>query len=335
MLDDKKTVLVTGGAGFLGSFLCERLLKDARVICIDDFSTAVQSNINHLLQNPDFEFIKADINEPIDLEAMPELARFQLGVFGVQEIYNLACPNTHDDFDRLRQKTLLANSFGVKNMLDLAVKYRAKFFQASSSIVYGQYPEGVTELREDTLWEIKHTEARACYDEGKRFAETVCSTYRDVYGLDIKIGRLFWLYGPRQSLRDGHLVQDFIIKAIEGGDLTIYGDENTSVAMLYVTDAVSAMVELMDSDVQEPVNIGSNQSVRIKDIAEKIIELVGNEKAVVEYRPAAGHNQVKALPNLDKISSVGWAPVVTLENGLKKTIEYVVAHKDIIGPYFG
>ncbi|MFH1047505.1 MAG: NAD-dependent epimerase/dehydratase family protein [Patescibacteria group bacterium] len=335
MLDGKKTVLIAGGAGFIGSFLCERLLKDARVICLDNFTTAAQSSINHLLKNPDFEFVNADTTQPINLDGMTDLARFKIGTFGIQEVYNLACPNTHDDFSRLRHKTLLANSFGVKNMLDLAVKYQAKFFQASSSIVYGQYPEGTKELREEQLWNIDHIGPRGCYDEGKRFAETICTTYRDVFGLDVKIGRLFWVYGPRQTLRDGHLVQDLIIKALDGADLTIYGDEDTWAAMLFVTDAVSAIIQLMESDLNVPVNIGSSHVVRIKDIATKIIDLVGNNRSSIDYRLPSEHVPTKALPNLDKIFSTGWAPVVTLENGIKKTMEFVVAQKDIIGPYFG
>lgn len=335
MIASKKTVLVTGGAGFIGSFLCERLLKDSRVICVDDFTTASQSNINHLFKNPDFEFVNANIAEPIDLEGMPDLERFNIRSLGVQEIYNLACPNTHDDFNRLRHKTLLVNSVGMKNILDLAVRYQAKFFQASSSIVYGKIPEGTEELKEGNLGSIDHLSPRGCYDEGKRFAETMCATYRDVYGLDVKIGRLFWVYGPRQTLRDGHLVQDFIIKALEGAPLTIYGDEDSWAAMLFVVDAVSAIVHLMQSDITSPVNIGSNHTVKIKDLAEKIIELVGNERAEIDYRVPPKHVPNKALPNLDRIFSTGWAPVVTLENGIKKTMEYVVAQKDIIGPYFG
>ncbi len=335
MLDNKKTVLVTGGAGFLGSFLCERLLKDSRVICVDNFDTSPQSNINHLFKNPNFEFVNADTTEPLELEKMPDLARFKVDTFGIQEIYNLACPNTHDDFSRLRHKTLLANSFGVKNMLDLAVKYQAKFFQASSSIVYGHYPEGTKELREEQMYHIDHIGPRGCYDEGKRFAETMCATYRDVFGLNVRVGRLFWVYGPRQTLRDGHLVQDFIIKALDGADLTIYGDEETSVALLYVTDAVSAIINLMESDVSVPVNIGSNHVVKIKDIGQMIIDMVGNPNSKIDYRIPSEHRAAKALPSLDKIFSTGWAPVVTLENGIKKTMEYVVAQKDIIGPYFG
>ncbi|MBU0625389.1 NAD-dependent epimerase/dehydratase family protein [Patescibacteria group bacterium] len=335
MTDKKKTVIVTGGAGFLGSFLCERLLKDSRVICLDNFTTSPQSNINHLLKNPDFEFVNADITEPLELDQLPELERFKIRIHGVQGIYNLACPNTHDDFNRLRHKTLLANSLGLKNVLDLAVKYQAKFFQASTSVVYGQVPNNGQELHEENIGLIDHLDPRGCYDEGKRFAETMCVTYRDVFGLEVHIGRLFWVYGPRQTLRDGHLVQDFIMKAVEGGDLTIYGDEETWAAMLYVTDAIDAIIRLMESDCPGPVNIGSNQVIKLVELGETIIKMVGNDQATIEFRSPPKTASLKALPNLDKIKGIGWTPIVTLNEGLKKTMEYVIAQKDIIGPYFG
>jgi UDP-glucuronate decarboxylase len=334
MIDKKKNVIVTGGAGFLGSFLCEHLLKDSHVICLDNFTTSPQSNINNMLKNPDFEFVNGDVTDQLEFDQLPELERFKIRTHGIQEIYNLACPNTHDDFDRLRYKTLLANSLGIKNMLDLAVRYRAKFFQASTSVVYGRQPGNGHELREEDIGLIDHLDPRGCYDEGKRFAETMCMTYRDVFGLEVKIGRLFWVYGPRQTLRDGHLVQDFIMKAVEGGDLTIYGDEETWAAMLYVTDAVDAIIRLLRSDLQGAVNIGSNQVIRLADLGQTIIEMVGNEQATVEFRLSKSMPP-KTLPNLDKIKSIGWTPIVTLKDGLKKTMEYVVAQKDIIGPYFG
>jgi len=208
---EKKNVLVTGGAGFIGSHLCERLLKEAKVICLDDFSNSTQDNIGHLLQYPDFEFVKHDINEPIDLEKLDELKKFKVEFQGIQEIYHLACPTSPKDFERLKMKTLKSNSAGMLNTLDIAVKYKAKYVFGSSSVVYGDStPENDT-FSEHEEGLVNHFSPRACYDEGKRFAETCVETYCQVYGVDAKIARVFTTYGPKMKLFEGQLIPDFII----------------------------------------------------------------------------------------------------------------------------
>src|SRR3989339_1898629 len=222
---EKKNVVVTGGAGFIGSHLCERLLREAKVICLDDFSNSDSSNISHLLQYPDFEFIKCDVNEKLDLEKYPELEKFKVKFQGIQEIYHLACPTSPLDFEKLKMQSLWANSSSMINTLDLAVKYKAKYIFASSSVVYGNATEEKNVFKETDQGIVDHLSPRACYDEGKRFAETCVEMYRQVYGLDAKVARVFTTYGPHMKLFEGQMIPDFIINALEGKNLTINGDE--------------------------------------------------------------------------------------------------------------
>ncbi|MFH1047666.1 MAG: NAD-dependent epimerase/dehydratase family protein [Patescibacteria group bacterium] len=331
----KKNILVTGGAGFIGSFLCERLLKDHKVICIDNFITSQQANINQLLKNPDFEFINADISDPIDLDAYPELERFKIKFQGIQEIYHLACPTSPKKFDDFKHQTLLANSVGMRNMLDLAVKYRAKFFQASTSVVYGMRPDDGHLFKENEFGSFDHMTPRGCYDEGKRFAETMCNTYQDVHKLDVRIGRIFRTYGPRQMLSDGHMIPDFVLDAIDGRELVIYGDENFRSGLVYVTDVVDGIMRLMDSSEQVgPVNIGSDYDIKLVDVAKKILEMTGSKSPIV-FRERLPFMRDLGLPDLSKMKELHWIPLMSLEQGLKKTIEYTIAHKDILRPTFG
>jgi len=333
-LFEKKNVLVTGGAGFIGSFLCERLLKNHKVICIDNFITSQHANINQLLKNPDFEFIKADITEPLDLETYPELERFKIKFQGIQEVYHLACPTSPKQFEEFRHATLMANSVGMRNVLDLAVKYKAKFFQASTSVVYGMRPEDGHLFKEDEFGTFDHLEPHACYDEGKRFAETMCMTYSDVRQLDVRVGRIFRTYGPRQKLEDGHMVPDFVLDAIDGRDLVIYGGDDFKSSMIYVTDVVDAILRLMEmSKNPGPVNIGSDYDIKLVDVAKKIIEMTGSKSKIV-FRESLPFMRVLGLPNLTQMKEEGWIPLVSLEHGLKKSIEYTVAHKDILRPSF-
>ncbi len=333
---EKKNVLVTGGAGFIGSFLCERLLKDARVICIDNFATSMQSNIDHLLKNADFEFIRADINEPIDLEKYPELERFKLKFQGVQEIYNLACPTSAKRFEEFRRQTTLANSVGMRNILDLAVKYGAKFFQASTSVVYGPRPADGHLFKEEEFGAFDHLTPRACYDEGKRWAETMTITYSQMNGLDARIGRIFRTYGPRMPLFDGQMMPDFITNALEGKDLVVYGDENFRTSLMYVTDVVDAIVKLMrlPKDIG-PVNIGSDYDIKIVDVAKKIIELTNSSSKITHEEQLMFMSQL-GLPELTKAKEqLGWLPLIPLEQGLKKSIEYTIAQKGLTSSAFG
>ncbi|MBU0625037.1 NAD-dependent epimerase/dehydratase family protein [Patescibacteria group bacterium] len=331
---EKKNILVTGGAGFIGSFLCERLLKDNKVICVDNFSTSQPANINQLLKNPDFEFINADISQVLDFESYPELERFKIKFQGIQEIYHLACPTSPKKFDDFRHQTLLANSVGMRNVLDLAVKYKARFFQASTSVIYGMRPEDGHPFREEEFGAFDHLTPRGCYDEGKRFAETACITYRDIYNLDIRIGRIFRTYGPRQPLRDGHMIPDFVMDAIDGRELVIYGDENFRSSLVYVTDVVDGIMRLMDLPADPgPVNIGSDYDIKLVDVAKQILKMTGSQSSIV-FRERLPFMRDLGLPDLTRAKETGWIPLVSLEQGLKKSIEYTVAHKDILSPRF-
>ena len=188
---DRPNILVTGGAGFIGSHLCDRLISTSKVICLDNFSTGAEINIDHLLADPNFEFIKHDITEPLDLEKLPELQKFKIEFQGIQEIYNLACPTSPKDFVKNKIPTILASSYGVKNMLDLAVRFKAKFMHFSSSVVYGPRQNDSLRVKEDDLGKVDFLSERSSYDEGKRFSETIVENYRQAYDLDAKVARLF------------------------------------------------------------------------------------------------------------------------------------------------
>lgn len=333
---DKKNILVTGGAGFIGSFLCERLLKEGhRVICVDNFVTSTLGNIEQLLKLPDFEFVKADITEKLDLEALPELERFKVRFQGIQEIYHLACPTSVKNFDQHRIDTLRANSLGMLNALELAVKHKAKFFLASTSVVYGPRPADNHLFKEGEFGAFDHLAPRACYDEGRRWSETMAYTYAQVHGLDVRVARIFRTYGPRMPLDDGHMIPDFIMNSLDGKDLVIYGDEGFRTSLIFVADVVDGIVRLM-SQPQNPgiVNLGSDYDIKLIDVAARIIELTGSSSKVVHEAPLLFMSQL-GLPDITKAKDeLGWLALVSLEQGLKKTIEYTVAHKYELTPRF-
>ena len=329
---DKPNILVTGGAGFIGSHLCEALLNGGqKVICVDDLTSGRQQNIDHLLANPDFVFLKHDVTIPLDLEAFPELERFKVKFQGVQEVYHLACPTSPKDFERMRVATLLANAHGTVNMLHTAVKYEAKFLLASSAVVYGVRQPGVRFHREDQYGPLDHLSPRACYDEGKRFAETAVATYRQHYGVQAKIARIFRTYGPRQRLRIGEMLPDFIVHAIEGNDLVIYGDESFSTSLTYVDDVVSGILKLMASDEGGPMNFGSPEEFRLADVAKQIVAMTGSTSLVKFESPLLFMTPL-GLPDITLARELlGWTPIVRLEDGLQKSIAYAQAHKELLG----
>lgn len=318
---EKKNVLVAGGAGFLGSHLCDQLIKNCKVICIDDFSSGSESNIDHLLPNEDFVFINHDLSQPLDLEALPELKKFKVAFQGIQEVYNLACPMSPRDFETNRLKTILANSYVVKNVLDLALKYRAKFLQFSSSVVYGPRSlDSKLKIKEEYLGLCDQLSERACYDEGKRFAETMVNEYRRVHKLETKIIRVFRTYGPRMTLNDDQMIPDFILNSLEGKDLVIFGDENFSSSFCYVDDVIDGALKMMDSSLAGPINIGSDVDVKISDLA-KIILAETESKSKITYAESKLFMSELPLPDTFKArNDLSWMPVVTLKNGLKKTI---------------
>jgi len=325
----RKNVLVVGGAGFIGSHLCEALVKENNVICVDNFITSSPENLSFLLQNPNFAFLKYDLSQSIDLAAAPELKKFQLDIFGIQEIYNLACPTSAKNFDNLRIETVAANSILVKNVLDLALKYQAQVVHASSAVVYGPRLNNgyVAESYEGS---VNFTGPRSCYDEGKRFAEAMIATYNAVYDKSFKIARIFRTYGPRLMLKDGQMISDFMIDALDNKDLVIYGDESWSTALCYIDDIVDGLLKLMASDFAGAVNLGSNVDTPLIDVAQAIIAMTGSKSNIVHQKSLAFITQL-ALPDITLAKShLGWYPLVGLTTGLKKTLDYTMANKALL-----
>lgn len=328
-----KNIIVTGGAGFLGSHLCERLLKDGhRVICIDNFISGAQANINHLLRNPNFEFLKHDINVEINIDEIPELQNFQIPVYGIQEIYHLAVPTSPKEFENYKKETVLTNSVGTRNVLEMAVKYKAAFLQASSSVVYGDIDDKAKmQIKEDFRGTFDYLGPRAVYDEGKRFAELLVGTYKEKHNIDTKIVRIFRTYGSRMKLNEGHMIPDFILNALENKDLVIYGDETFSTSLVYESDIVEGMIKLMESDISEPVNMGGMDNIKIVDVANKIIQLTGSTSKV-SFEAQLLFMRPLGLPDISKVKDeLGWFPIVSLEDGLQRTIDYAKATKGLVG----
>lgn len=329
---ERKNVLVTGGAGFLGSFICEALLKEAKVICLDNFVSGSLRNIEHLLQDPNFVLIKQDINEPWDLKNYPELQKFKVRFQGVQEIYHLACPTSPKDFDKYKIETLKVNSVGLLNVLNLALIWHAKVLLGSSAVVYGPRRKEKLFAEEEDLGTVNQISPRACYDEGKRFAETIITTFRDVHGLDIRLARIFRTYGPRARLGIGEMIPDFVTNALEGKPLEIYGDKNFRTSLCYVADLVDGLLKLMHTDRDPgPVNLGSDQDLLLTEVAQKIIALAHSRSKVV-FKPALLFMSSLPLPDISRAKeTLGWFPVVRLEDGLEKMLEYAQGQQHLLG----
>lgn len=327
---EKKNVLVIGGAGFIGSHLCDELVKENKVICLDNFSTGFEANIDHLLANPDFTFIRHDIVEPIKLEDLRDLQRFKIQFQGIQEIYYLACPTSPKNFEKNRIEMILANSYGLKNALDIAIKNKSKFIHFSSSVVYGSREElGENKIRENYIGKVDFLSPRSAYDEGKRFAETMVKNYREVYELDTKIIRPFRIYGPRMPLNDNQMIPDFVDNALEEKDLVIFGDENFSSSFCYVSDLIDATTKIAESEITGPINIGSDLSVTLREVAEKIIKIVGSESKIKHEEEKFFMTRL-AVPDITQASNeLGWMPVVTLDKGLLNTVDDLRAKKGL------
>lgn len=326
---DRKNVLVTGGAGFIGSHLCDELVKTCKVICIDSFITGIERNIDHLLVNPNFAFVRHDINERIDLKKLPDLQKFKIDFQGIQEVYNLACPTSPLNFEKNIETTLMTNSIGMKNILDMVMEYKAKLVHFSSSVVYGPRRDGNKKISESDLGHVNQLSKRSSYDEGKRFAETMVVNYKDIYNLDAKIIRVFRTYGPRMKLDDGQMIPDFVNSALNDTDLIVIGNKDFATSVCYVNDVVDAATKLMESNVQEPVNIGSDVSVNITELAQKVIDLTKSESKIT-YSSSMLFMTPLPLPDISSAARLlGWIPVVTLENGLKKTIHDLMASKGL------
>lgn len=329
---ESKVILVTGGAGFIGSFLCEALLKQGhKVICVDNFSTGHVRNIDPYLRNANFQFLRLDINEPFDVEKFAELEPFKIPFTGIQEIYHLAVPTSIKNFDSFRAQTLLTNSVGTRNILDISVKYKAKILLTSSSVVYGPRTKEAIVFDEEFTGLMNHLSPRACYDEGKRFAETMFSTYQDVYGIDARIARIFRTYGPRTALFDGQQIPDFILNALNGDDLVINGGKDFKTSLVYVTDVVDGLVRLMAASSNPgPINIGSDLDLKLADIAAKVIEMTGSSSQI-KFAESLEFLTELGLPSVQKAKDqLGWLAVTRLEDGLQKTIEYIRANKILL-----
>jgi UDP-glucuronate decarboxylase len=305
----KRKVLVTGGAGFLGSHLCERLLAaDYEVICVDNFFTGQRQNVTHLLGNAAFELIRHDITFPLYIE--------------VNEIYNLACPASpiHYQFDPVQ--TTKTSVHGAINVLGLAKRVKARIFQASTSEVYGD-PE-VHPQKEDYWGRVNPIGFRSCYDEGKRCAETLFFDYYRQHGLDIKVARIFNTYGPRMHPNDGRVVSNFIVQALKGNDLTIYGDGSQTRSFCYVDDLVEAMMLLMDTEpgFTGPVNLGNPTEFTIRQLAEEVIGLTGSASKIV-WKPLPADDPRQRRPDIGLAQrTLNWKPRIELREGLERTINY-------------
>jgi UDP-glucuronate decarboxylase len=304
-----KQVLVTGGAGFLGSHLCDRLVKDGvDVLCVDNFFTGTKQNLTHLIGNPRFELMRHDVTFPLYVE--------------VDQIYNLACPASpvHYQFDPVQ--TTKTSVHGAINMLGLARRIKARIFQASTSEVYGD-PE-VHPQREDYWGRVNTIGPRACYDEGKRCAETLFFDYYRQHQLDIKVVRIFNTYGPRMHPNDGRVVSNFIVQALRGEDITIYGDGQQTRSFCYVDDMIEGFVRMMKtgSDFTGPVNIGNPGEFTMLELAEKVLSFVGG-KSKLTFHPLPEDDPKQRQPDISLArSKLRWEPKVTLEDGLRETIAY-------------
>ena len=302
-------VLVTGGAGFLGSHLCDRLIDNGEdVLCVDNFFTGSKTNIAHLMNNPYFEVMRHDVTFPLYVE--------------VDQIYNLACPASPIHYQHDPVQTTKTSVHGAINMLGLAKRVKARIFQASTSEVYGD-PE--VHPQEESYWgKVNPIGPRSCYDEGKRCAETLFFDYYRQHQLDIKVARIFNTYGPRMHPNDGRVVSNFIVQALKGEDITLYGDGQQTRSFCYVDDLVDAFIRLMGTPegFTGPVNLGNPSEFTMQELAELVLKIVGG-KSRLTYHPLPADDPKQRQPNISRAKEhLGWQPKVALEDGLKETVAY-------------
>lgn len=304
----KKRILITGGAGFLGSHLCERLLEqDHEIICADNLFTGRKQNIAHLMNHPNFEFIRHDITQPLNVE--------------VDQIYNLACPASPPHYQYNAIKTIKTSVLGAINMLGLARRLQARVFQASTSEIYGD-PE--VHPQPESYWgHVNTIGPRSCYDEGKRVAETLFFDYHRQNGVDIRVVRIFNTYGPRMLPDDGRVVSNFIVQALKGNDITIYGDGQQTRSFCYVDDLISGFVKFMETDdFTGPVNLGNPGEFTMLALAEQVLAKVGGKSKIV-FRPLPADDPKQRQPDISLAKSrLGWEPKIPLSDGLDRTIAY-------------
>jgi UDP-glucuronate decarboxylase len=309
-MQNQKTVLITGGAGFIGSNLCRHILKrNDKVICVDNLYSGKKENIEELLKDENFEFINHDITEPIKISGK------------IDEIYNLACPASPPHYQKDPVKTLMTNVLGMKNVLDLSLEKKCKVLQASTSEIYGDplvHPQV-----ESYFGNVNPLSIRACYDEGKRCAETLCVDYNRKYKTQAKIIRIFNTYGPYMSTDDGRVVSNFIIQCLENKDITVYGDGSQTRSFQYVDDLISGMELVMNKEeLYGPVNIGNPDEFTVKEFAEKVKKMINSSNNII-FKPLPEADPKKRRPDISLADNMlGWKPKVPLEEGLLKTIQY-------------
>lgn len=302
-------ILVTGGAGFLGSHLCEALHQRGHdIICVDNLLTSKKQNIAHLLDEDRFTFINHDIIEPLYIDEQ------------IDHVYNLACPASPVHYQKNAIRTVKANTIGMINVLGLAKKHGARIFQASTSEVYGDpqtHPQA-----EDYNGNVSTTGPRACYDEGKRVAETLCFDYHRAHGVEIRVARIFNTYGPRMALDDGRVVSNFATQALRNDPITIYGDGSQTRSFCYVDDLIDGFIKLMNSEETGPINLGNPHETTIKELAQTIIDLIGTDSELI-YKRLPKDDPTRRKPDITKAQEkLGWQPAISLEQGLKNTIDY-------------
>ena len=301
-------ILVTGGAGFLGSFLCESLLRlEHQVICLDNFYTGNVKNINHLNSFENFQVINHDVTEKISLE--------------VDGIFNLACPASPIQYQKNPVFTIRTNVLGTLNMLDLATQTGARFLQASTSEIYGD-PE-ISPQSENYWGNVNPIGVRACYDEGKRVSETLATDYHRQFNTDIRIARIFNTFGPRMDVNDGRVISNFIVQALKNEDLTVYGDGLQTRSFCYVTDLIEGLITLfLSSSLNEPINLGKPEPITMKTLAENIIKITKSNSKII-YLPMPEDDPKLREPDITKATKLlNWAPKVSMEKGLNQTIDY-------------
>ena len=305
----KKTILITGGAGFIGSHLCKKLLeRDNYIICLDNLFTGSLNNINELIKKENFEFVNHDITKPYFRQ-------------DIDEIYNLACPASPIHYQINPIKTVKTCTIGVINMLGLAKKNKAKILQASTSEIYGD-PE-VHPQHENYNGNVNPIGIRSCYDEGKRCAETLFSDYKREHNLEIRIVRIFNTYGPNMNLDDGRVISNFIVKSLKNEDISIYGDGNQTRSFQYIEDLVDGMVKVMDSkNIDSPINLGNPFEISINELCKKIINLTGSNSKII-YSKLPEDDPKRRRPDIGfALSALNWRPSKELKTGLEKTIKY-------------
>lgn len=301
-------ILVTGGAGFLGSFLCESLLRlEHQVICLDNFYTGNVQNINHLNSFENFQVINHDVTEKISLE--------------VDGIFNLACPASPIQYQKNPVFTIRTNVLGTLNMLDLATQTRARFLQASTSEIYGD-PE-ISPQSENYWGNVNPIGVRACYDEGKRVSEPLATDYHRQFNTDIRIARIFNTFGPRMDVNDGRVISNFIVQALKSEDLTVYGDGLQTRSFCYVTDLIEGLIALfLSSSLYKPINLGKPKPITMKTLAENIIKITKSNSKII-YLPMPEDDPKLREPDITKATKLlNWAPKVSTEQGLNQTIDY-------------